>query len=98
MLGHDAVFDDPHWFWSDQYGHNLQYLGHAVDYDRFVVRGSLEERRFLGFYVRDGVVDGVIGVDRGRDVRRTAGLVRSRRPVDLRALADEDVDVRSLGG
>jgi len=98
MLGQDAVFDDPHWFWSDQYGHNLQYLGHAVEYDRLVVRGSMQDRRFVGFYVKDGVVDGVIGLDRGRDVKRAAGLVRSRRPVDLRALADEDVDVRTLGG
>lgn len=24
MLGKDVVYDHPHWFWSDQYDHNLQ--------------------------------------------------------------------------
>jgi len=96
MLGTDAVFDDTHWFWSDQFEHNLQYVGFAAEWDRFVVRGSLEERRFVGFYVRDGVVKVVVGVDRGRDVRRAAGLVRAARPVDLGALQDEDVDLKKL--
>ena len=29
MIGRTTPYDDPHWFWSDQYGHNLQYIGHA---------------------------------------------------------------------
>ena len=29
MLGRDAVFDEPHWFWSDQYDLNIQYTGTA---------------------------------------------------------------------
>ncbi len=44
MLGKDEAFDDPHWFWSDQYEHNLQYVGHAIAWDEVVVRGSLEGR------------------------------------------------------
>ena len=97
ILGRDAVFDDPHWFWSDQYEHNLQFLGHAPAWDEFVVRGKLEDRRFVGFYMRDGLVDGVVGLDRGRDVRRAAGLIRARMPVDLELLRDEDVDLKQLG-
>lgn len=97
MLRDGVVFDDPHWFWSDQYEHNLQYLGHARAWDDFIVRGTFEERRFLGFYVRDGVVDAVVGLNRGRDVRRAAGLIRARRPVDPKLLRDEDVDLKQLG-
>ena len=29
MLGRDAVSDEASWFWSDQYGHNIQSLGAA---------------------------------------------------------------------
>jgi 3-phenylpropionate/trans-cinnamate dioxygenase ferredoxin reductase subunit len=97
MLDRDVTFDDPHWFWSDQYEHNLQYMGHAIRWDEVVVRGSLEERRFLAFYVNEGLVDGVVGLDRGRDVRRSAALIKSRRPVDPDVLRDEDVDLRTLG-
>jgi 3-phenylpropionate/trans-cinnamate dioxygenase ferredoxin reductase subunit len=96
MLGSEAPFDDPHWFWSDQYELNIQYLGFATTWDRVVVRGSLEDRRFVAFYLDGGVVRGVVGFDRGRDVRRAAALVRAARPVDPEALADEGVDLRSL--
>ena len=97
MMGKDVQFDDPHWFWSDQYDHNLQYLGHAITWDELVVRGSLEDRSFVAFYLKDGLVEGVAGLDRGRDVRRSAGLIRARRPVDPAALRDEDVDLKALG-
>jgi 3-phenylpropionate/trans-cinnamate dioxygenase ferredoxin reductase subunit len=96
MLGTPTIFDDPHWFWSDQYRHNLQYLGFATNWDDLVVRGSLDERNFVAFYLRNGLVDAVVGLDRGKEVRRSAGLIRARRPFDPAALRDEDVDLRKL--
>lgn len=96
MVGRDVPFDDPHWFWSDQYDTNLQYMGYAPEWDELVVRGSMEERNFAGFYVKDGVVRAVVGLNRGKDVRRSAGLIRAGQPVDLAALRDEDVDLRTL--
>jgi 3-phenylpropionate/trans-cinnamate dioxygenase ferredoxin reductase subunit len=96
MLGQGVAFDDPHWFWSDQYEHNLQYMGFASAWDEFVVRGNVADRSFVGFYVNDGIIDAVVAVNRGKEVRRSAGLIRSRRPVDLLQLRDEDVDLRKL--
>jgi 3-phenylpropionate/trans-cinnamate dioxygenase ferredoxin reductase subunit len=96
MMGRGEAFDEPHWFWSDQYEFNLQYAGFASEWDEFVVRGSLEERDFLGFYLKGGVVEAAIGVNRGKEVRRAAALIRRRQQVDPGALRDEDVDVRKL--
>ncbi|MDP8957575.1 MAG: FAD-dependent oxidoreductase [Actinomycetota bacterium] len=96
MMGRETTFADPHWFWSDQYDFNLQYMGFATAWDEFVVRGSLEDRNFVGFYVKDGVVDAVVGLNRGRDVRRSAGLIQSRQPVDPAVLRDEDGDLKKL--
>jgi 3-phenylpropionate/trans-cinnamate dioxygenase ferredoxin reductase subunit len=96
ILGRDEVFDDPHWFWSDQYEHNLQYVGHAIAWDELVIRGSLEDRNFTAFYVKDGLIEGVVGLDRGKEVRRSAALVKARRPVDPELLRDPDVDLKKL--
>jgi 3-phenylpropionate/trans-cinnamate dioxygenase ferredoxin reductase subunit len=96
MMGREAPFEDLHWFWSDQYDTNLQFLGFAPEWDELVIRGSMEERTFTGFYVKDGVVDAVVALNRGKDVRRSSGLVKARQPVDLAALRDEEVDLRSL--
>jgi 3-phenylpropionate/trans-cinnamate dioxygenase ferredoxin reductase component len=96
MMGRREVFDDPHWFWSDQYEFNLQCVGFAPRWDEFVVRGSLEDRDFLGFYLNDGAVKQVVGLNRGKEVRRSAAMIRRGGRVDPVALRDEDVDVRKL--
>ena len=36
-------------------------------WDEFVVRGSLEERQFVGFYLREGQLQAAVGLDRGGD-------------------------------
>lgn len=96
MLGRGAPFDDPHWFWSDQYEYNLQYAGFAARWDRIVVRGSTEERRFVAFYLEEGRVLAALGLNRGRDVRRAMRLIAARAAPEPRLLQDEDVDLRTL--
>ena len=69
------------WFWSDQYDRKIQLAGRAAPDDRVeVVSGSVEERRFVAFYGRDGPGGGRAGhepagqghavavADRGADV------------------------------
>ncbi len=67
MLGSTAPYDYIHSFWSDQYEHKLEYVGHATKWDQFVVRGSLEDRMLLGFYMLDGQLRAAVGLDRGGD-------------------------------
>jgi 3-phenylpropionate/trans-cinnamate dioxygenase ferredoxin reductase subunit len=90
MLGSDAPYDYIHSFWSDQYEHKLEYVGHATAWDGFVVRGSLQA---------------AVGLDRGGDpeLDRDSEMAAAARLVSGRAqpppglLADERVDLWSLG-
>ena len=97
MLGANEVFDDPHWFWSDQYDSQVQMAGVAATWDRMVVRGSLEDRSFCAFLLdADGVVRSTVSLDHKRDVRRSLGLISARAAPDPAALADPNVDLRTL--
>jgi 3-phenylpropionate/trans-cinnamate dioxygenase ferredoxin reductase subunit len=96
MLGHREPFDDPHWFWSDQYDVNLQMAGVARAWDRLVFRGRVEDRSFSAFYLSDGVLLSAVSVNRPRDVRRAMPLIKARARPDPAALQDEDVDLRTL--
>lgn len=96
MLGAGRPYDAIHWFWSDQYDVNLQYAGFHREWDRLVIRGSLAQRRFIGFYMNEGRIDAVVALNRGKDVRRVMPLIRSRGFMDPERLKDEDVDLRSL--
>jgi len=104
MLGSTAPYDYVHTFWSDQYEHTIEYVGHVTKWDEFVVRGSVEEGKLVGFYLVDGVVRAAIGLDRGGDpeldhdseMAASARLVAARARPARGALADEHADLWSL--
>ena len=96
MLGRRVVYDEVHWFWSDQYDANLQYAGFHTQWQQLVVRGHMDSGSYLACYVNDGRIDAVVGFNRGKDVRRVMPLITSRRAVDLEQLRDEGVDLRSV--
>jgi 3-phenylpropionate/trans-cinnamate dioxygenase ferredoxin reductase subunit len=96
MLGHAEVDDEVPWFWSDQYNCNIQYSGFAGPWDQLVIRGSLEERKFVAFHLREGRVAAVVAFNQGRDLRRSVPLVRAAAAVDPAQLADLGVDLRTL--
>jgi 3-phenylpropionate/trans-cinnamate dioxygenase ferredoxin reductase component len=104
MLGSTAPYDYLHSFWSDQYEHKIEYVGHVTKWDQFVVRGSVEEAKLIGFYLVDGVVRAAVGLDRGGDpeldldgeMAACARLVSARVRPTPAVLADERTDLRSL--
>lgn len=96
LLGAGAPFEDVHWFWSDQYDANLQMAGIPTGYDEFVVRGSLEDRAFAAFYLRDGVMVASVSIDRPRDVRRTMRAIAARVRPERSQLEDPEFDLRTL--
>jgi 3-phenylpropionate/trans-cinnamate dioxygenase ferredoxin reductase subunit len=98
MLGQQVPYDEIPWFWSDQYDANIQYAGHHLTYDELVVRGRLDGGSYAAFYINNGVIDAVVGMNNAKDVRRAMPLIKARRPVDPARLRDERVDLRSLLG
>jgi len=104
MLGIGAPYAYLHTFWSDQYDSKLEYVGHVRKWDQFIVRGSLGERKFLGFYLADGVLKAAVGVNRGGDpeldeqgeMAAAGRLVAKRAQPDPRALADETRDLSAI--
>jgi 3-phenylpropionate/trans-cinnamate dioxygenase ferredoxin reductase component len=104
MLGSTDPYDYLHTFWSDQYDHKLEYAGHTTSWDEFVIRGSLEEGRLIGFYLREGLLQAAVGLDRGGDPEEDTDseMAACARLVGMRAqpaagqLADERVDLWSL--
>jgi 3-phenylpropionate/trans-cinnamate dioxygenase ferredoxin reductase subunit len=104
MLGSSEPYDYVHSFWSDQYEHKLEYVGHTVKWDEFVVRGSLVDRELLGFYLVGGQLHAAVGLDRGGDpeldedseMAACARLVAQRSKPSPAQLADEQIDLWSL--
>ena len=107
LLGRNEPYDYIHTFWSDQYEHVIEYVGFAASWDRLVFRGRPDSRKFLAFYLKDGIVRAAMGLDRGGDpedpkgeseLKAAVDMVRTRASIDPSKLADESLDLRSLSG
>jgi 3-phenylpropionate/trans-cinnamate dioxygenase ferredoxin reductase subunit len=106
MLGSAAPYDYIYSFWSDQYEHKIEYVGHVTKWDEFIVRGSVDEGKLIGFYLVDGVVRAAAGLDRGGDpeldldgeMAASARLVAVRTRPARGVLEDEHTDLWSLSG
>ena len=96
MIGKREPYEDVHWFWSDQYNYNVQYAGFHGGWDDLVVRGSLDERNGVVFYMQEQRIAAAVAFNRGRDVQRVMPLIKARVQVDPATLRDENVDLRSL--
>jgi 3-phenylpropionate/trans-cinnamate dioxygenase ferredoxin reductase subunit len=96
MLGQQQPYAEVHWFWSDQYDYNIQYAGFHAKSDQFVVRGSLDQRNFIGFYLQDQRIGAAVAVNRPKDLRLTMPLIQAKTQVDVKDLEDESVKLRSL--
>jgi len=79
------------YFWSDQYDVSLEYRGHASGDDQAVWRGDPKARSFTVFYLREGIVEGVLSMNDSKTNEAGGKLIESRKPVDVPVLEKADL-------
>ena len=97
VLGEQRVFDDPHWFWSDQWDTSIEMAGHAPHVGPHggarIALGPVATARSCW---TGGGCCAVVSMNWPRDVRRSFELIRTQVPVEERLVADPEVDLRTL--
>ena len=69
------------YFWSDQYGLRIQYVGASRPGDEMVVvDGSLDDRRFVAVYGREGRIVAALAVGRARRLMAYRRMIAERGP------------------
>jgi 3-phenylpropionate/trans-cinnamate dioxygenase ferredoxin reductase subunit len=96
ITGGDKPYMKLPYFWSDQYDVNMEYRGNASGDDRAVWRGDRDALKFSVFYLRNGLIEGVVSMNDSKTNEVGGKLIESRRPVDESALADMSVDLAEL--
>ncbi|WP_239437120.1 NAD(P)/FAD-dependent oxidoreductase [Arthrobacter alpinus] len=98
MLGQDAVLDDIPYFYTDQFDLGMEYSGFgALTKDaELVIRGSLEKREFIAFWLLDGRLVAGMNVNIW-DVQDTIKeLISSQRILDTLKLADPQTPLEAI--
>lgn len=81
MLGEPQVFDSAPFFWTEQFGLTIRYVGRASGWDAVTLEGSFEDRSLIARYFADGVhcATATIGRDE-QNLEDEVGLELSARP------------------
>jgi 3-phenylpropionate/trans-cinnamate dioxygenase ferredoxin reductase subunit len=97
LLGGSDPYTASPYFFSDQYDLGMEYRGLADPFaDELVVRGDLDTREFVAFWLRDGAVTAAMNVNMWDDGDALQSLVDSQARVEPAKLAD--ADLASLAG
>ena len=92
IAGGEGGFDIVSAFFSEVFGLTFRVFGDVDDVDDIVFRGTLEERKAIGFYVRDGRLAATLVVGQDDETQeRLKELIRAgARVPDPERLADEN--------
>lgn len=98
MLGQDAAHDSIPYFYTDQFDLGMELSGYPplMSSADLVIRGDLDTREFIAFWVDHGRVVGGMNVNVWEVNKAVQKLIRSGERVDLDALADPDTPLESL--
>ena len=78
MLGGDARFEQPPFFWTYHHGKRIEVHGHPDRFDRVEIDGDLDEMAFVARQFRDGALVGLVGCDRDGELAALATGLAAR--------------------
>jgi 3-phenylpropionate/trans-cinnamate dioxygenase ferredoxin reductase subunit len=98
MMGGDAVHDGIPYFYTDQFDLGMELSGYPplMNDAEMLIRGDLDAREFIAFWVQDGRVVGGMNVNVWDVQKPIKALIRSGERVDAGALVDTDTPLDSI--
>jgi len=96
LLGKAGDFDKLPFFFSDQYDLGLEYSGRSGREDDLVVRGDLDGREYVAFWLDGDRVTAGMNVNVWDVQDDIQALIASHEPVDRDKLADPDVPLAQV--
>jgi 3-phenylpropionate/trans-cinnamate dioxygenase ferredoxin reductase component len=94
VLGGDEAYDPVPYFWSEQFGRMVQYVGHHGGAESLLWRGDPAEPTWSACWLAGGRLVAILTVDRPRDMLQGRRLIAAAHPVDVSRLTDPAVPVR----
>jgi 3-phenylpropionate/trans-cinnamate dioxygenase ferredoxin reductase subunit len=98
LIGAPKPYNLIPWFWSDQYALKLQSVGLSQGHDEVVIRPPSKPGGFVAFYLKEGRIIAADCVNAMLEFNAAKRLISENRPIHTSALADPDIDIRSISG
>jgi 3-phenylpropionate/trans-cinnamate dioxygenase ferredoxin reductase subunit len=94
IVGGSEAYDPVPYFWSEQFGRMVQYVGFHGAADQMVWRGDPAAEKWAVAWLAGGRLVALLTVGRPRDLLQGRRVIEASAPVDAARLADPAVAVR----
>ncbi|HEX3921824.1 MAG TPA: FAD-dependent oxidoreductase [Streptosporangiaceae bacterium] len=95
LLGAAEPYDPVPYFWSEQFGRMVQYVGFHGGADQLVLRGDPAGPKWSACWLCGGVLVALLTVGIPRDLAQGRRLIEAAAAVDAARIADPDIPVRA---
>jgi NADPH-dependent 2,4-dienoyl-CoA reductase/sulfur reductase-like enzyme/nitrite reductase/ring-hydroxylating ferredoxin subunit len=96
MAGKPAEYKSVPFFWSNQVGANLKYIGHTKGWDEIIFQGSPEKKDFIAYYVKNDKISAVALVGNTMQMLACAQLMQENDMPTPEQLRKGSVDMAKL--
>lgn len=95
ITGNPEPYNAVPWFWTNQYQLKLQMAGFNTDYDEYVIRGELDDKKFSIFYYKDQKLTGVDSLNKPSDHLGVRKLLQAGVSPDQTSISDTTIKVKA---
>jgi 3-phenylpropionate/trans-cinnamate dioxygenase ferredoxin reductase component len=94
LLGAADTYDPVPYFWSEQFGRMIQYVGFHGGADRMMLRGDPGARQWSVCWLVGDLLVALLAVNSPRDQIQARRVIQAAAPVDVARLSDPATPVR----
>jgi 3-phenylpropionate/trans-cinnamate dioxygenase ferredoxin reductase component len=94
LLGGDEAYDPVPYFWSEQFGRMVQYIGFHGAADRMLLRGDPTARQWSVCWLAGDLLMALLAVNSPRDLAQGRRIIQAQTPVDAARLDDPQTPLR----
>lgn len=94
LLGGTDAYDPVPYFWSEQFGRMIQYVGFHGAADRMILRGDPAAARWAACWLAGDLLVALLTVNFPRDLAQGRRVIESGTPVDAARLSDPAILIR----
>ena len=84
------------WFWSDQYDHKLQIVGLSGEHDKVIMRGDMNDAKFMLLYTKDDKLIAVDAVNNSKEFLICKKLVANKVTIKADEISNPDTNLNDL--
>jgi len=94
LLGGTGTYDPVPYFWSEQFGRMVQYIGFHGAADRMLLRGDPAERQWSACWLAGDLLVALMAVNSPRDLAQGRRIIQAQAPVEVARLGDPQTPLR----